>query len=49
MAVHPEKFRLVIASAGVLDFVERKVLDKFVFRVDFLFGAVVPAKASEII
>ena len=49
LAVLPEEFGLVEASAGGLDAVEREAVDEFGAGIDFLLGAVVPAEAGEVV
>ena len=49
LAVYPEKFDFVVASARVLDAVEGEFFNQFFFGVDFLFSAVVPAEAGEVV
>lgn len=49
LAVHPKEFDFVVTSAGVLDAGNVEFFDKLGLGINFLFGAVVPAEAGEII
>ena len=49
MAVEPEKFYFVVASARGLDAGKVEFFDEFGFRIDFLFGAVIPTETGEVV